>query len=191
MLTYFSGTVGCGKSLEIHSTWWKNKDSKSIAIIKPSFDTRNGNFIHTRHGDQSLPCAMWDNDTDLFDLLQSIDDGVPAYTYDMILVDEVQFLSIKQINQLFELSNMRPNNLKIYMFGLNKDFKGKMFPSSIRVFEVCDHYVEIKSTCWCGADAKQNAKVLNGEMITGGDSIEIGYNFVPLCNMHFSLKRLK
>lgn len=195
MIDFISGTIGCGKSLELHSTYWKNKTiNKTIALIKSVVDTRNGSFIHTRHGNQSLPCGLWKEGDSLIDLLNSLDKDIKYFEYDLILIDEAQFLTLNQIKEIENYSNYtkgKGRRVEIKLYGLLNDFKGNMFPASKKIFEIKDNFTELQSKCWCGEDAKQNAKILNNKVITEGDSINIGYGFVPLCNLHFKTKRLK
>ena len=59
---------------------------------------------------------------------------------DVIIVDECQFLTGQQIDQLRELVDRE--NLPVLCFGLRTDFQTKLFPGSRRLFELADSITE-------------------------------------------------
>ena len=68
-----------------------------------------------------------------------------------ILVDEVQFLEPKQIEQLRLMTYLW--KVPIICYGLRTDFRTGLFPGSQRLMELADSIEEIKTTCqFCKLD---------------------------------------
>ena len=65
--------------------------------------------------------------------------------YDAVIVDEAQFLTPKQIDELrYIVDNM---NVPVLCFGLRTDFLTHVFPGSLRLLEIADSISEIKTIC--------------------------------------------
>lgn len=87
-----------------------------------------------------------------------------------MIVDEVQFCSTLQIEQLKQICEYIP----VFCYGLKTNFKSELFEGSKRLLEIADSLTEIKSICKCGAKAIINALILNGKVVSEGDIIRIG-----------------
>lgn len=97
-------------------------------------------------------------------------------------MDEAQFLSIEQINELARIVD--DFNIDVQCFGLRTDFQTKLFPGSMRLMEIADKIVEMKSMCSCGNKNIVNARIdSTGKLITHGNSVEIGGEdkYITLC----------
>ena len=95
--------------------------------------------------------------------------------YDAVIVDEAQFLTPKQIDELrYIVDNM---NVPVLCFGLRTDFLTHVFPGSLRLLEIADSISEIKTICRCGSKATVNARIdEQGNVITDGEQVLIGGN---------------
>lgn len=99
-----------------------------------------------------------------------------------ILVDEAQFLTADQVDQLARIVD--DFGVNVLCYGLRTDFQSKMFEGSRRLFEIADTIDEVKSTCTCGRKTIINARIdANGNVVTDGDQVEIGGNdkYIALC----------
>jgi thymidine kinase len=99
-----------------------------------------------------------------------------------ILVDEAQFLTSKQVEELAAISDNF--NINILCYGLKTDFKTNLFEGSKRLFEIADSFEEIKSSCYCNNKTLVNARINeNKDIITDGEQIEIGGDdkYISLC----------
>ena len=70
-------------------------------------------------------------------------------------------------------------------FGLRTDFITKLFPGSMRLFEVADSISEIKTICDCGSKATVNARMDdNGNVVTAGEQVCLGGNdrYIAMCH---------
>ena len=78
---------------------------------------------------------------------------------DCILVDEVQFMKSKQIDQLFEIAvNI---DIPIICYGLRTDFKRDGFEGSTRLLLLAHSIEEMKTICACGKKAIFNGRKIN------------------------------
>lgn len=159
--------------------------------FKPVVDTRDKkNVIRSRIGIER-ECRWIYADTDLFQFISSIFDKcgeLPQW----LLIDEAQFLSAEQVDQLARVVDEYACNVICY--GLRTDFRTHLFEGSRRLFEIADTIDEIKSTCSCGRKTIVNARIdSNGEIITEGAQVEIGGNdrYMSVCRKCWSNKRIE
>ena len=95
--------------------------------------------------------------------------------YDAVIVDEAQFLTPKQIDELRDIVDNK--GIPVLCFGLRTDFLTHVFPGSLRLLEIADSISEIKTICRCGSKATVNARIdENGNVITDGEQVLIGGN---------------
>lgn len=185
-LLYRYGTMNSGKSLLLLATA-HNFHERGIPfiILKSTIDTRDGvDVVHSRAvGDREcLSVSPGDN---IYNIIQSIEQLSVGYCYDnikWILVDEAQFLTEKQVDELAAIADNF--NINVICYGLRTDFKTKLFPGSKRLFEVADSLEEIKSSCSCNSKTIFNARIdKEGNVVTDGEQIEVGGNdrYVALC----------
>ena len=102
---------------------------------------------------------------------------------DVIIVDECQFLTPAQIDQLRDIVDVE--NIPVLCFGLRTDFQCKLFDGSRRLFEVADTITEIKAICDCGAKATVNARLdSEGCIVTEGAQLLLGGNdrYLAMCH---------
>jgi thymidine kinase len=87
------------------------------------------------------------------------------------VVDEAQFLSPGQVDQLAELAD--EVEIDVYCFGIATDFRSRLFPGAARLFELADELqpVQVEVLCWCGLPGRFNARVLAGEVVREGDTV--------------------
>jgi thymidine kinase len=138
-------------------------------------------------GGMSLSHGIND-DTNIVDLVSKYEqetDNKISY----IFVDEVQFFSTDQIEQLVHLADVQ--DIDIFAYGLLTSYKGELFTASKRLIELCDRIVQISNgmRCWCGARATHNALYLSGRSAnTGSDTIvdnADNIDYRVMCRRHF------
>ena len=136
-----------------------------VALVKPATDTRDGtDIVKSRIGLESS-CFVVD---DTYNFL-----AFNLYDYDVIIVDEAQFLTAKQVDQLKLIALAK---MPVICFGLKTDFQTHLFEGSKRLLEIADSITEIKSVCKCGQPASVNARVKDGRILRNGDQILVGGN---------------
>ena len=110
---------------------------------------------------------------------------------DCVLIDEAQFLTQNQVNQLGKVVDEL--DIPVLTFGIRTDFQGNLFEGSKYLLAWADNLKEIKTVCHCGRKAtmvlRLNAK---GEVVSDGTQIEIGgeEKYVSVCRKHFVEKNL-
>jgi thymidine kinase len=111
---------------------------------------------------------------------------------DWILIDECQFLSTLQIDQLARIVD--DYGVNVVCYGLRTDFQSHAFEGSKRLFELADTIEEIKSTCSCGRKTIINARIdSSGNIVTEGSQVEIGGDdkYVSLCRRCWRNRRIE
>ena len=89
-----------------------------------------------------------------------------------IIIDEAQFLTEEQINELYYIS--KKMDIAILCFGLRCDFTMKPFPGSARLLAIADSIEEIKTLCECKKrKATQNLRLYKGVPTFEGDQVAI------------------
>jgi len=163
----------------------------SYICFKPVTDTRDArNVIRSRIGIER-ECRWIYADTDLYDHISSLLSGAnPVPTW--LLIDEAQFLSARQVDQLAHVVDDFGCNVVCY--GLRTDFTTRLFEGSRRLFEIADSIEEIKSTCSCGRKTIVNARIdSRGNIVTEGAQVEIGGNdkYMAVCRKCWTNKRIE
>lgn len=185
------GTMGSAKTALLLTTAY-NFEERGVAYLcfKPVTDTREDrSVIRSRIGIER-ECKWIYQDTDLYmEVARMYEEGgmIPEW----MLVDEAQFLTRNQVNQLAQLVDDYGCN--VMCFGLRTDFKTNLFEGSRRLFEIADSIEEVKSTCSCGRKTIVNARINSqGDIIIEGEQVEIGGNdrYVSLCRRCWNNRKL-
>ena len=137
-----------------------------VVILKPGIDTKGNDKIVTRIGLKRKVNHIIAKDEKLSIYLNTLKDDIVC-----ILVDEAQFLTRDQVDELF--MNAKLKNKPVICYGLRSDFKSMAFPGSLRLFEVADVMEELITICRCGKRAKFNGRIINGEFTSFGDQVAI------------------
>ena len=176
-LYFYYGPMGSSKTLRLLSTAYDFEEKGiQIMVLKPSLDTRDGKGIIRSRAGLSRPCLTIDKDVDLYKAIKSYSNALAAQFESLrwVIIDECQFLTEEQVDQLSDVVDFLDINVMCY--GLRTDFKSRLFPASKRLFELADDIEEVKSTCECGKNKTSiNARFeKNGDIIVDGDQIMVG-----------------
>jgi thymidine kinase len=148
-----------------------------VWLIKPEIDNRESEGVLASRAGLSAKAYVLSSDESVLESYRNLPEKV-----DVIIVDESQFLSEDQVNELAML--VIDHNIPVLCFGLRADFRTKMFPGSKRLMEIADSITEIKTICSCGRKATVNVRLdENGTIITKGEQIMIGGNdkYTAMC----------
>lgn len=110
-----------------------------------------------------------------------------AQSFDVIFVDEAQFLTKEQVLQLTILTD----NLEVpvFAYGLRTDFMGNPFEGSTFLMAWSDKIEEIATFAIGGDKAIFNQKVdEKGERVTEGEVVDAGFHYLPVTRSEFGLK---
>ncbi len=178
---YFKyGAMGSSKTAQALITKYNYEENGlKVWLIKPSADTRDGKQILRSRIGLEAEVEVIPPDMDI----QARFDETRRGSCNVIIVDECQFLTERQIDELRSVVNDR--NVPVMCFGLRTDFQTKLFPGSRRLMELADEIQEIKTMCDCGAKATVNARIdASGHIITQGAQVVLGGNdsYIAMCH---------
>ena len=181
-LIFRYGAMGSSKTanaLMVRYNYYER--DKKVVLLKPRCEDRDGaKVIKSRIGLEE-PCEFAE------DFLENYS----GEHYDCIIVDEVQFLAPEIIDRLSNLVDTY--GITVICYGLRTDFQSHLFPGAQRLMELADDIEQIRTICWCGKRAHFNARLLNGEMVTEGEQVQLGGNdsYISLCRKHYKERRIK
>lgn len=186
------GTMGSAKTaLLLTQAYNFEERGMKYVCLKPIIDTREtGNVIKSRIGIER-ECMWIYHETNLYDLAQQLFEETMLIV-DWFLVDEAQFLTPDQVDQLARVVDDFGCNVVCY--GLRTDFQSHLFEGSRRLFEVADTIDEIKSTCNCGRKTIINARIdSKGDFVEEGAQVEIGGDdrYIAVCRKCWRNKRIE
>ena len=178
---YFKyGAMGSSKTAQALITKYNYEENDmKVWLIKPSADTRDGEQILRSRIGLEAKVEVMSPETDIARRFEAkLDEH-----YDVVIVDECQFLTEKQIDELRSIVN--DHGVPVMCFGLRTDFQTKLFPGSRRLMELADVIEEIKTMCDCGAKATVNARIDGeGHIVTQGAQVVLGGNdsYIAMCH---------
>lgn len=154
-------------------------------ILKPKIDTRSGAAsVNARIGLEHKCIDFLPNEC----VSAIVREANALREVDVVLIDEAQFMSEAQVMDLITVAKLY--NIPVVCYGLKTDFSGNLFVGSAKLLAIADKFEALKTICWCGDGATQNARIdANGDMVTVGNSIEVGDvggRYVPLCMKHYA-----
>ena len=177
-----------GKSLELIKVAYNYIERwRHVIIFNSALDTRFENGKVSSRSGSSLPSVSFDSETDFLETVKSLND---KQSLDCILVDESQFLSKKQVDDLWVIvTNL---HIPVLCFWIRTDFLGNFFEWSKRLMEIAQKIEEIKTICWCSHKATMNARIANWKMTIEWEQVEIWENdkYISLCLKHYLEKNI-
>lgn len=186
------GTMGSAKTAILLTTAYNFEErGMSYLCMKPVIDNREkDNVIKSRIGIERR-CEWIYSDTDLYRYAMDLYER-EMRVIDWYLIDEAQFLSTEQVDQLSRIVDDFGSNVICY--GLRTDFQSHLFEGSRRLFEIADTIDEIKSTCTCGHKTIINARIdARGEIVDEGAQVEIGGDdrYIAVCRKCWRNRRIE
>ncbi len=177
---YFKyGAMGSSKTAQALITKYNYEENDmKVWLIKPSADTRDGaQMLRSRIGLEATVEAI-PPETDVYARFL----GSRVRNCDVIIVDECQFMTERQIEQLRAIVDEQ--SIPVICFGLRTDFLTRLFPGSRRLMELADCIEEIKTMCDCGSKATVNARISDGYIVTEGAQVVLGGNdsYIAMCH---------
>ena len=178
---YFKyGAMGSSKTAQALITKYNYEENDlKVWLIKPSADVRDGAATLRSRIGLEAQVEVIPPEIDVLERFVREKEG----SCDVIIVDECQFLTEAQIDQLRAIVD--EHNVPVMCFGLRTDFQTKLFPGSLRLMEVADTIQEIKTICDCGATATVNARIDGeGHIVTQGAQVVLGGNdsYIAMCH---------
>ena len=169
------GTMNSSKTMNLLMVAHNyEQQGKKVILIKPKIDNR--------FGEKDIVSRTGFKKTATF-IIEKYERILPSYGKDIacILVDEAQFLSTEQVEDLRVLSI----ETSVICYGIRTDYRSILFPGSKRLMEIADSIEEIKTICtYCNKKSIINMKYMNGVVVkTGDNNPDLGCEekYLPVC----------
>lgn len=163
------GAMGCGKTMQLLQVAFNYEErGHKVCVIKPRTDTKNGTKLLTRIGPERETDFCFSRGTNLYHKIAKEYSDVHC-----VLVDEAQFLTKKQVDELMLVTiNL---NIPVMAYGLRLNFRREDggFDGATRLLQIAHDIEEIKTICECGHKATYNARFLNGKLVADGPDVLI------------------
>ncbi len=191
-LNFVYGAMNSGKSDTLIKTAYNyTEQGLCVVTIKPSADTKGVDTIVARAGGQWHVDLNATPSTNIERFLADhyVDKHKKVHC---ILVDESQFLTPTQIDQLYEITKL--HDISVVAYGIRTDFQMNVFPGSKRLLELADTISKLVTMCRCGQQAEFNCRLIDGNYIFDGGQVaidgdgDVTYN--SLCGLCYYKEKL-
>jgi thymidine kinase len=184
-LYFYYSAMNAGKStILLQSAYNYNERGMDTILFTPIIDVRfEAGKIHSRIG-LNANAIPFDAQFNFLEYVTNQKNKNPKLA--CVFVDEAQFLTKAQVQQLTEIVDVL--NLPVLAYGLRSDFRGQPFEGSMQLLILADNLIEIKTICRCGRKAIMNARIdAEGKIVREGEQVQIGGNesYISLCRKHF------
>ncbi|MBW9211930.1 MULTISPECIES: thymidine kinase [Terrabacteria group] len=181
-LYFYYGAMGSSKTANALMAEYNYRERGQKALLaKTNIDTRDGKHtIKSRMGLEK-ECVLL---TEVCKMNEELKE------YDAIIVDEIQFASVEEIDFLVHVVD--DLNVPVLCYGLRTDFQLNLFEGSARLMALADTISEVKTVCWCGHKATCNARYNAHGIVREGSQVLLGANddYIALCRKHFLAGKL-
>lgn len=166
------GAMNSGKSDTLIKTAYNYVErGLSIITLKPSVDTKGDNRITARGGAERVVDILATPNMDIRRAIKQFQTSHAIENLACVLVDEAQFLTESQVDQLLETA--KTDNISVITYGLRADFRTRLFPGSKRLLETADNIEKLPTMCRCGNQAGFNCRKVNDVYVFEGEQVAI------------------
>lgn len=167
---YFEyGAMGCGKTLQLLQVAFNYEErGQKVCVIKPRLDTKNGSKLLSRIGLERETDFTFLKTDNLYNKIKQ-----DFARVDCVLVDEAQFMSTVQADELCRV--VTELDIPVMCYGLRLNFRQEAggFEGATRLLQLADEIREIKTICECGKKATRNVRFLDGKLVLDGPDVLI------------------
>lgn len=170
-LYFYYSSMNAGKSTALlQSSYNYRERGMRTLVFTAEIDNRFGiGKVSSRIGLSSL-AELYNSNTALLTLITQEHQQDPIHC---VLVDECQFLTKDQVNQLCDVVDGL--GIPVLCYGLRTDFRGELFPGSHYLLAWADKLVELKTICHCGRKANMVLRLdEGGRPLHDGEQVVIG-----------------
>lgn len=166
-LRFHAGLMGAGKSALAIQVGFHRRQAGRPGLVYTSGDRSGESVLSSRLG-LTVAAREFTPETDF---VSTIGEDLPARGF--VIVDEAQFLTPEQVDQLALLVDLLA--IDVDAFGLLTAFDSHTFPGSRRLVELADEVLPlVEVLCWCGGPGRINARIENGRVVTTGEQVAVG-----------------
>lgn len=189
-LYFYYSAMNAGKSTSLlQSAHNYREQGMEVLLFTAAIDDRfGGEQISSRIG-LATPASTFDTKTDFLNLFEAAltqRKNEDSKSIACILVDEAQFLTRDQVDQLAHIVDRK--NIPVLCYGIRTDFQGELFAGSMRLLAIADKLKELKTVCSCGRKATMTIRLDDsGQPISAGNQVVIGGNdrYESKCRRHY------
>ena len=174
------GAMNSGKSTGLLQAAYNYEErGHRVLLAKPSVDTKGDREIVSRLGVTRTVDIVFGPDADVRAAVTEAGatdpesdrlDGM-VRPVSCVLVDEAQFLTPRQVDDLLRIAVL--DEVPVITYGIRTDFRTEAFPGSARLLEVAHSLEELKTICRCGRKAVFNARKVDGRFVFDGSQVAI------------------
>lgn len=169
------GAMNSGKSTALLQAAFNYEErGQHVLVAKPGVDTKGESAVVSRLGVTRPVDFVIVDDVNVLDLFRAEAARSRARTGSPVaclLVDEAQFLSPQQVDDLLRVAVL--DNVPVMAYGIRTDFQTASFPGSARLLDIAHSLEELKTICRCGRKAVFNARVVDGRFTFSGEQVAI------------------
>ena len=164
------GAMNSGKSTHLMQVAHNYEErGMRVILIKPSTDKIGGDKLVSRLGVERKVDILCEKKMDIYEEIKKWQEV--KFKIDCILVDEVQFMTKEQVDQLFKIAVVL--DIPVICYGLRTDFMMEGFEGSTRLLLLAHSIEEMKTICKCGRKAILNGRKINDEFVFEGEQVAI------------------
>ena len=163
------GAMNCGKTTHLlQSAHNYERENMKVLIMKPIVDTKGDKKIVSRIGIEKTVNHLIKEDENLYKYISNYKN---INNIKCIFIDESQFLTRNQVDQLMQI--VIDLDIPVICYGIRLDFQGNGFEGSTRLLEIAHTIEELKTICKCGNKAMYNARYINNKFTITGSQVGI------------------
>ena len=185
------GAMNCGKSTALIQVDYNYRErNMNTVIIKPEADTKGRNMVISRLNVERTVDILATSKDNLYVKIENWQkEKAPVHC---VLVDEAQFLTHSQVDQLFQVAVIQ--DISVICYGLRTDFQLNGFEGSARLLLLAHSIEELKTICKCGQKAIANGRKIGGRFVFEGAQVaiegEASVDYESLCaRCYFKYKK--
>ncbi|WOF24064.1 thymidine kinase [Microbacterium betulae] len=190
------GAMNSGKSTALLQAAYNYEErGQAVLLAKPEMDTKGADQIASRLGVTRTVDFLIGAEDDAGELFRRHRDrvresgsdalipGESAPDVACLLIDEAQFLTPAQVDQVFRIAV--EGAVPVMAYGIRTDFRTLAFPGSRRLLEIAHSLEELKTICRCGRKALFNGRKIAGRFVFDGDQVAIDAEGASVRDEHF------
>lgn len=184
-LYFYYSAMNAGKSTSLlQSSHNYTEQGMSVLLYTAAVDNRAAKGVIASRIGLTAAAHLFETHSDLFlDIKAQLKVNQPI---SCVFVDEAQFLSREQVDQLAAVVDLL--NIPVLCYGIRSDFQGELFPGSQRLLTIADKLTELKAVCHCGRKATMVIRRdATGAVVKVGEQVVIGGNdsYESMCRQHY------
>lgn len=183
-LYFYYSAMNAGKSTALlQSAYNYQERGMHVEIFTAALDDRFGKGVVASRLGLKADAHLFQTDSDMYSTVKKLHQSRKV---DCILIDESQFLTKQQVQQLTYVVDQL--KIPVLAYGLRTDFLGETFEGSHHLLAWSDKLVELKTICHCGRKASFVVRMdESGNAVSEGEQVEVGGNdrYESMCRQHF------